>query len=260
MFILLVLTLMACLTGIVTGSAAIIASGAENSRVAAQNSCGAKLVKVSDSVWVHTSYFDYNGWPTPSNGMIIDTSAGLVLIDTPWTCDQTIELLNTAWQMFRKKVVLAVITHAHQDRIGGIAALIGDKIRVISTDQTAQLAERAGYPRPESAIVQEVMSITIGVSDSTIETYYPGPAHTADNITVYLATEKVLFGGCIVKPLDSNNLGNISEGSVTNYQQAVQNLIDHYGDFGPAIVIPGHGNWGGPGLLTHTLNLAKAVH
>lgn len=190
---LLVLTLMACLAGIASGSAIATASAADNVNVAAQNPSpsSGKLTKVSDSVWVHTSYFNYNGWPTPSNGMIIETAAGLVLIDTPWTCEQTMELLNTAWQRFHKKVV-------------------------------------------------------------------PGPAHTADNIAIYFAAEKALFGGCVVKSLDSNNLGNISEGSVANYQQAVQNLIDRYGE--ASIVIPGHGSWGGRELLTHTLDLAKAAH
>jgi len=255
---LLVLTLMACLAGIVFESTAVAASGADNASVATQNPSGVRLIKVSDSVWVHTSHFNYNGWPTPSNGMIIETATGLILIDTPWTCEQTAELLNTTWQMFLKKPVLAVITHAHQDRIGGIAVLIADNIRVISTPQTAQLAEGAGYPRPESAIDQEMMPITVGASDSIIEAYYPGPAHTADNIAMYFAAEKVFFGGCIVKSLDSNNLGNISEGSVANYQQAVQNLIDRYSD--ASIVIPGHGSWGGRELLTHTLDLAKAAY
>jgi len=257
-FTLLTFTLAACLAGIIFGSAIIVANITDNMIAVAQNLSGVKLIKVSDSAWAHTSYFNYNGWPTPSNGMIIDTATGLVLIDTPWTNDQTIELLKTTRQMLHKKVVLAVITHAHQDRIGGIAALIADNIRVISTSQTAQLAERAGYPKPESAIDQETMTITLGAFDSSIETYYPGPAHTMDNIAVYFAAEKVLFGGCIIKSLDSTDLGNISEGSVTNYYRAVQSLINRYSD--ACLIIPGHGNWGSPELLTHTLNLAKAAH
>jgi len=43
-----------------------------------------ELNRVKDNIWVHTTYTDYKGNRTPSNGLIIETSDGLVLIDTPW--------------------------------------------------------------------------------------------------------------------------------------------------------------------------------
>ena len=67
----------------------------------------AKLSKVEDSVWVHTTYKLYYNVNLPSNGLIIQTSVGLVLIDTPWDDSLTIELLDSAKKRFNQDVVFA---------------------------------------------------------------------------------------------------------------------------------------------------------
>ncbi|TCL76433.1 metallo-beta-lactamase class B [Hydrogenispora ethanolica] len=212
-----------------------------------------ELAPVADRIWMHTTYFPYNGQPTPSNGLLVETGEGLVLIDTPWTDPQTEALLELAAAKFHQPVLLAVITHAHTDRIGGIATLLQWRIRTVSTALTAQLAAEAGYPRPEAAITAVTQVLEAG--GMPLEVYYPGPAHTRDNITVYLPRAKVLFGGCIVKSLASRDLGNVADGDAAQYPETLRKLMRKYPE--ARAVVPGHGAWGGPELLRHTLALAE---
>lgn len=49
----------------------------------------------------------------------------------------------------KKAFSLAVITHAHEDRIGGISTLLDNKIDVRSTSATAKLSVNNGFKEPE---------------------------------------------------------------------------------------------------------------
>lgn len=211
------------------------------------------LARLSDSVWVHTSFYNYDGNRVPSNGVIVLTGAGLVLIDTPWTPGQTRELLEAAERQFGRKVVLALVTHAHQDRIGGMDVLIENGVKVLSTPMTCELAGKAGYPKPQPVLDPGSQTLTVG--RTVIEVYYPGPSHTLDNVVVYLPGDRVLFGGCVVKAAGATNLGNLEDGDPQQYPAAVGRLMERYPD--ASFVVPGHGAWGGLELLTHTLELAE---
>ncbi len=111
-----------------------------------------ELSKINDDVWIHTTYEDYKGNRVPSNGLVIITSEGMVLIDTPWNNEQTKELLEFASTTFKKDFVMALITHAHSDRIGGIDTLLSEKIDVRSTSLTSEEAEKNGFQKPKSKI------------------------------------------------------------------------------------------------------------
>lgn len=86
-----------------------------------------------------------------------------------------------------------------------------------------------------------------------IETYYPGAGHSVDNLTVWFPDSKVLFGGCLIKSLDANNLSNLADASVKEWPNSLKNLLKKYPDV--KLVIPGHGNWGDVGLISHILEL-----
>lgn len=223
--------------------------------LSARADAGIRLTQIADNIWVHTSYWVYQGRMTPSNGLVIATGDGPIIIDTAWTVDQTRELMAATFRMLHQKPNLVIITHAHEDRIGGIEAFIEAKVRVISTRETAELADRAGYCRPDAAIDSETMSFDI--SGTRFETHYPGPAHTMDNLVVYFEQEKTLYAGCIIKSLNSADLGNVADGDLYQYPRSVQNLINRYPNV--RIVVPGHGDWGGPELMFHTLALAGRV-
>ncbi len=214
-----------------------------------------ELTKISDQIWVHTSYSNYMGNLIPSYGLLATTNAGIVLVDTPWTNDQTKELLKMVKDKFNKPIQLAIFTHWHGDRIGGIDTLTAEHIETASTAVTAELAVKAGFQKPQTMIDPKVEVIKVG--DLSFETYFPGPGHTMDNIVVYFPQTRVLYGGCLVKPMNSPNLGNTADGDVTQYPHTIREVMRRYPK--AKIVITNHGTnpWGDFGLLQHTLQLAE---
>ena len=212
------------------------------------------LSKVADRIWVYTTSLVIDGSNIPANGLIAISSEGLILIDTPWNDEKTKELVEFAEQTFGKSISLAVITHFHNDRVGGIHALKECNIKAISTELTADLSEKAGYDQPLAEIKNEVEPIDVG--DLRLEIYYPGPGHTIDNITVWFPESKLLFGGCFIKSMDSTNPGNIADADLMQWPISLEKVMVGYPDV--QTVVPGHGNWGGAELLEHTMEILKA--
>lgn len=212
------------------------------------------LTKLNNNVWAHKSYNYFNGIKFDHNGLIVSTSKGIVLIDTAWDTvenqEKTEELLQMIQKHFKKKVVKAIVTHAHDDSIGGIQALLDKGIDVHSTQLTATLAKKFGYPSPQPTLDKKPV---LKVGNTKIETFYPGEGHSQDNIVVWLPQSKILFGGCFIKDLAATNLGNLSDANVDQWDDSVQKVIDKY----PKVktVIPGHGAWGDKSLLYHTIDL-----
>ncbi|HYH04203.1 MAG TPA: subclass B1 metallo-beta-lactamase [Bacillota bacterium] len=214
-----------------------------------------ELTKIKHQIWLHTSYSNYMGNLIPSYGLLAISNAGIVLVDTPWTNDQTKELLKMVKDKFNKPIKLAIFTHWHGDRIGGIGTLTAEHIETASTAATAELAVKAGFQKPQTMIDPKVEVLKVG--DLSFETYFPGPGHTMDNIVVYFPKTRVLYGGCLVKPMNSPNLGNIADGDVTQYPHTIREVMRRYPK--AKIVIANHGTnpWGDFGLLQHTLQLAE---
>ncbi len=216
------------------------------------NSNYVELSKLNDNFWVHTTYTDYNGYRTPSNGLLVVTSKGLLLVDTPWNNDQTKELIGFAKNTFNKDFTMAIITHAHDDRIGGIDTLLENKIDVRSTRLTVKEAEKNGYKKPEPKLD---FDSKIKVGNIDVEILYPGEGHSPDNITVWFPQSKVLFGGCLIKSLDSKDLGSMTDSNLEVWPSSVKMVLDKYSE--AEVVVPGHGKWGSLDLVRHTLELLK---
>ena len=88
-----------------------------------------------------------------------------------------------------------------------------------------------------------------------MECLFTGPGHTPDNISVYFPDSKILFGGCMIKSLQSKGLGNTADAVVSEWDKSVDKLKLLCPE--AKVVIPGHGNYGDISLLTHTINLVK---
>lgn len=209
-------------------------------------------MKLEDSVWVHTTYRMFGTQNVPSNGMIVQTSEGVILIDTPWDDTLTAHLLDSMKERFNQPVLYAMITHAHDDRIGGIAALHKHHIKVMSQQKTCELAKKYGYEIPDTVMPADTI-LTSG--NERLEYFYPGPGHTEDNSVVWLQNRNILFGGCLVKAESYSDLGNIADANLSAWPQTIHRLIEKYSS--ARIIVPGHGTWGGLPLLQHTLHLLE---
>ncbi|WP_088844518.1 subclass B1 metallo-beta-lactamase [Hymenobacter gelipurpurascens] len=210
---------------------------------------------IADKVYVHTSYRYYSGnkEPVPANGLIISTTKGAILVDTGWDSDQTLQILRWVADSLHQRVRMAVITHAHEDRLGGIPALRANHIKVISSKATAQRAAARQLDVPTAALKPFTV---IKAGNTKLELFFPGPGHAPDNLVAWLPRQRVLFGGCLVKEMAAPTPGNIDDADLKKWPSTVRTVAARYPK--AAVVVPGHGAWGGLELLTHTLEVLRA--
>jgi metallo-beta-lactamase class B len=209
--------------------------------------------RLSATAWEYTAYTTIEGYYFPSNGLIIKTDTGLVLIDTPVNDSLTKVLIDKFSRETQLKFCLAVITHAHIDRIGGIRALRNAGIPIICYEKTARLAVIDGYPLPD--LVFKSNDTVIHCGNKQLELFFPGWGHTEDNIVVWLPEQKILYGGCFIKAIDSESLGNTKDANKDEWLIAAIKVSEKFKQ--AEIVIPGHGNIGNRSLIKKTIQLLK---
>jgi metallo-beta-lactamase class B len=211
--------------------------------------------QLAAGVWRFVTWFDLPRYGrTPANGLLVASGREALLVNTGWTNEQAIRLTEWADRSLGAKVTVVVPTHAHADTIGGLAALHRRGVASWAQEQTAAIARAAGQEVPRR-LFGRVKELRVG--ERVVELAFHGAGHTADNIVAWLPAEKILFGGCLVKAATSSDLGNVEDAKTAEWPVTIEAVIAAYPS--PRLVIPGHGDPGGPELLTHTLQLARAA-
>jgi len=210
--------------------------------------------QITPTVWVHTTYKDLgNGVPFPSNGLLVRVGDGLLLVDTAWSDAQTREIVEWAESTLGVPVTRAVVTHAHDDKMGGMQALDELEIATFASSRTNQAAAKHGLtPAQREIDLAPSFQLLDGV-----EVFYPGPGHTRDNIVVYVEKAKVLFAGCLVRPAEATTLGNTADADLDHWAESVEQAAMRFPE--AEVVVPSHGAWGDRSLLAHTIDLAEQV-
>jgi metallo-beta-lactamase class B len=222
-------------------------TGCQSAQVAPRG----KSVRVADDVtlqpivpgvWVHTTYFDVpDSGRTGANGLLVVSDEDAVLIDLPWTDEQTAALFDWVAKNTGATVKIVVPTHFHQESMGGLAEAHRRGATSYGLDKTISLARRDHLPVPKSPFQ---LRTGVRCGKDIILLAYLGAAHTTDNIVAWLPKEHVLFA-----------LGNATDGDLTAYPTTLKKLKSTYRN--AKIVVPGRGDWGGPELIDHTLKLSK---
>jgi metallo-beta-lactamase class B len=211
---------------------------------------GFDIKQLSKDFYVYTTYKDYGGKPFPSNSMFIVTSKGIAMIDTPWDTTQTKPLCDSIEERFNQKIVFCISTHFHSDRTAGLNVMEARGIKTWSSKQTWDSCTVRDEERARHYFNNDT---SFHFGNHTLQTFYPGPGHTADNIVVWFAKEKILFGGCFIKSAEAPDLGFTGDASVKQWPQSIRNAAAAFGN--AIFVIPGHQQWSDTTLFTHTLQL-----
>jgi metallo-beta-lactamase class B len=211
------------------------------------------IEKITEGVWRHVSVKDLpNLGPVPSNGLIAQFGTEILLIDSAWNDAQTKLILDWIEKELNAKPSITVITHSHEDRLGGIHEIHTRGIRTVSSELTAELAKQQGLESPQRTFDGRV---DLSLGGRTIQVWHPGPGHTKDNVVVWLPDQKILVGGCLIKSVQAGDLGNIKEADLPQWPKTMEKV---YQEFNHArIVVPGHGDPSGIEAVTHTLELLK---
>lgn len=213
----------------------------------------ATLTPLAPDVWLHASYRDVLGYGRVfSHGLAIRSGHGVLLVDTAWTDPDTERVLELVRGEVGADVREVVVTHAHADKMGGMRAIRAAGVRSWAHPLTNEHAPARGLlPASDALFADGANAQQVG----GVEVFFPGAGHARDNLVVYFAPARVLFGGCLVRPGDATDLGNTADGDVANWAAAVRAVRARFPE--ARVVVPSHGPPGGPELLDHTIALAE---
>lgn len=235
----------------------IAVTGYPSGAMAAAADSNVTLRQLQRGVWLHTSGHTFaNGAHYISNGLVVREGRQLVLVDTAWGKAATRQLLALIHRQIGLPVKLAIITHFHDDRISGTPVLEKAGITVLATPLTKRLAAANGNAVPLGTL-KGLASPGSHIKVDGIEVFYPGAAHSKDNLMLWLPRQHLLYGGCAVRGSNWKSLGNLNDADITAWPAAIRRAANSFPDI--RTVVPGHGPVGDAGLLAHTLTLLKAA-
>lgn len=212
---------------------------------------------LADKVWIHTTYRTLeDGQVFPSHGLIVREGEALTLVDTAWGEQETELLLDAIAVQIGLPVTRAVVTHFHSDRARGTGILQGQGVEVWAHPLTRQIMTEREWTVPGHEFVALDMPGD-AVEFGSLEVFYPGPAHTSDNIMVWLPGQDILFAGCAVRGANDLELGNVRDGDIGHWAKAMDLAEARYGEAG--MVVSSHAEPAGPELFGHTAFLARTA-
>ncbi|SFT98499.1 metallo-beta-lactamase class B [Algoriphagus locisalis] len=214
------------------------------------NSETLQIQQISPNTFVHVSYLNTDDFgKVACNGMIVINEGEALVFDTPANDEASLELINWIEKDHKAKVKGVVATHFHWDCLGGLNEFHAKGIPSYASSKTIDLAKAAGYPLPEIGFKKK-MSLKAG--DLKVTNQFFGEGHTKDNFVAYVPSDKVIFGGCMIKALGAGN-GNLEDANVAEWSTTVRKVKSAFPK--AELVIPGHGEIGGTELLDYTAEM-----
>lgn len=213
-----------------------------------------KITPLTGNFYLYVTYNLYKGEKIPANGMYLVTPDGVVLFDTPWDPAQFQPLLDSIRARHHQPVRLCIATHFHADRTGGLEYYRQQGIKTYTSVLTDQLSQKNKMKRAEFLIARDTV---FRIGGYTFETYYPGQGHAPDNIVIWFNREKILYGGCLIKSAEDEDLGNLGDANQQEYANTIRRVQQKCRN--PKYIIVGHGDCTSLQSLAHTRAMAEAL-
>ena len=200
------------------------------------------VAQVAAGVWVHTSWkLLPNGTAFPANGLIIKGAMRTLVIDTTWPTEEMGALLDRAEAIAEGSPISIAVTHAHDDCMSGLDIARERGIRSLAFQLTQEFAAIRRLPHADDIWTGRATQLQLGDGGRSrnVELFYPGPAHSADNIVAFDEESGVLFGGCMVRPVSGTALGNVADADLPTWPASIGRVMARYGAR-VRVVAPGH--------------------
>ncbi len=209
-----------------------------------------QIEQISPNTFVHVSYLNTDDFgKVACNGMIVIHDGEALVFDTPANDEASLELIDWLENDQKAKIQGVVATHFHWDCLGGLNEFHLKDIPSFGSDKTIELAKVAGYPVPKNGFKKKMI---LKAGDLKVTNQFLGEGHTKDNFVAYVPSDKVIFGGCMIKALGAGN-GNLEDANVAEWSATVRRVKALFSE--AQIVIPGHGTIGGTDLLDYTVEM-----
>lgn len=217
------------------------------------NSENLKVERLTAHTFRHISYLSTESFGNVAcNGLVIIDGDEALIVDTPVDETDSKDLINWVEQELNCQVIGVVVTHFHADCLGGLKEFHRRGIPSYASFQTIDFAKKKNTVYPKVGF-NDRLELTVG-NEKVINSFC-GEGHTSDNIVTYFPTEKVLFGGCLIKEIDASK-GNLDDSNVADWSATVRKVQTKFHD--AEMIVPGHGQPGDQGLLDYTIKLFQA--
>ena len=209
-----------------------------------------EVERLAPGTYLHRSYLSTEDFgKVACNGVIFTDGPAAVVFDTPPDTATSRELLDFLERELRLSVTAVVPTHFHADCLGGLPEFHRRHIPSYATQSTIDLAASHEHPVPQTAFDS---LLTLPVGAVSVSVYFPGAGHTPDNVIAYFPSDRILFGGCLVKALGAKK-GNLDDADVNSWSASIARSMQQYP--GAERIVPGHGATGDRSLLEYTERL-----
>jgi metallo-beta-lactamase class B len=139
------------------------------------------------------------------------------------------------------------------DCLGGLQAFHKRNILSYANNLTLTLAKENDFIIPKNGFTD---SLILKVGNLELGSYFLCAGHTKDNIVCYVPSEKILFGGCLIKSLGANT-GNLVDADTSKWPITVETVAQRFKY--ASLIIPGHGLEGDTSLFNYTIKLVKNI-
>ncbi len=187
-----------------------------------------------------------------SNAGFIVTPAGVVVVDALGSPALARRLLAEIARVTQQKVTHVIVTHYHADHIYGLQVFADSGARIVAhqaareylNSDTARLrlqasrTELAPWIDEQTRLVQATdwidgrRELVVGGIELVVQPV--GPAHTPDDLVVYVPSRRVLYAGDLVF---RNRIPFVGEADSRNWIASLEKLLA----FDAQVVVPGHG-------------------
>lgn len=177
------------------------------------------------------------------NSSILKTDSAVLVIDTKMA-SMAKDLYETVKEIAGTKKIIVINTHLHDDHILGNYHFTGSKIYIGSYDK-AFAGKSIKLKDMPTDFVADSLVLNLGNEEAVLLNI--GQAHTFSDLVVYLKNSKTLITGDIV--FNKINPALIREdGTDIEKWMAALDILSKRWDIRK--VVPGHGDAGGPEMLT----------
>lgn len=185
-------------------------------------------------------------WMVNNCGFVVGTSGRCVLVDTSSTARRTAQFMDEVRRHSTRPPMALVNTHHHPDHTYGnyqapdgtpvvghvlcrdeVLAAGLEATKVITTPDYGDLELRP----PDFTFTDRM---TLHLDESPVELRYVGPAHTSNDVVVWLPEQRTLFAGDLCF---AGGQPFLLEGSLSGFPKALE-IIRSYD---PQALVPGHG-------------------